>query len=361
MCVSTGTTLLITTFIAPWTSEIDLSLEAIFIFLMPAVMTLFLIIMRLRLKNSLYFNLSASILFLLFFMISIVFLLNQIEVTVQVMVMFIPMGIFVVIFMLVQIVQSIKQPLMEITNITHKLAEGDLTSEVTQIQYYGKEYGELKLAYDKMMHYLINIVTTIKNSAENLSTSSKELSTTFNGVNTLSGEIAIAIQQISQVASNQSESASSAIDQVEKMSIVIDHSLQDVGVTVQVIEDIASQTNILALNAAIEAARAGDYGKGFAVVADNVRRLAEETKTNASDISTLTDSMVTNIGGNVANLHSTMQGFSSQSEEFSATSEEIAAATEEQTASMHELTNAAHELRRLSEAMSVVIANFKLS
>ena len=350
MCVSTGTTLLITTFIAPWTSEIDLSLETIFIFLMPAVMTLFLIIMRLRLKNSLYFNLSASILFLLFFMISIVFLLNQIEVTVQVMVMSIPMGIFIVIFMLVQIVQSIKQPLMEITNITHKLAEGDLTSEVTQIQYYGK-----------MMHYLINIVTTIKNSAENLSTSSKELSTTFNGVNTLSGEIAIAIQQISQVASNQSESASSAIDQVEKMSIVIDHSLQDVGVTVQVIEDIASQTNILALNAAIEAARAGDYGKGFAVVADNVRRLAEETKTNASDISTLTDSMVTNIGGNVANLHSTMQGFSSQSEEFSATSEEIAAATEEQTASMHELTNAAHELRRLSEAMSVVIANFKLS
>ncbi len=359
--ISTLVTWTTTTFILPWTSEINLSIETIFIFLMPTVMIIFLIILRLRLKNSLYFNLSASILTLIVFLVSIVFLLNQINVTLQIMVIGIPLGTFVTIFLLIQIVQSVKQPLEEITHITHKLAEGDLTIEIAEIQHYGREYGDLKQAYDKMTNYLIDIVTTIKSSAVNLSTSSEEFSATFNEINVLSGEIAVAIQQISQAASHQSESATIAIDHVQKMSEVIDHSLHNVGTTLQVIEDIASQTNILALNAAIEAARAGEYGKGFAVVADNVRRLAEETKTNAADISTFTDDMVTDIGGNVTKLHTTMQNFSGQSEEFSATSEEIAAATEEQTASMHELTGAAQELRRLSDALNIIIADFKLS
>jgi len=140
-------------------------------------------------------------------------------------------------------------------------------------------------------------------------------------------ELMAAVKDLNALVTSLQDDAEGELELSSKLQTLVG-DVQQTKQILEVISDIADQTNLLALNAAIEAARAGEHGRGFAVVADEVRKLAERTQKSLSEISATVNVVVQSISdistemnsnsGNVETLlknSSTVQGkieFSSQ-------------------------------------------------
>jgi methyl-accepting chemotaxis protein len=133
---------------------------------------------------------------------------------------------------------------------------------------------------------------------------------------------------------------------------------QQIGVIVETIEDIASQTNLLALNAAIEAARAGEHGKGFAVVADEVRKLAERSASATKEIATLISGIQATIKESVNAMDDSALEVENGVERASQSGEalnNILLAVENVTQQVDEITSAAQRINTASNEMVVAM------
>lgn len=145
---------------------------------------------------------------------------------------------------------------------------------------------------------------------------------------------------VGQVSLNMGEMARSSADLAEsgqkaaEMTQDALRAARQTGEILEIITEIANETNLLGLNAAIEAARAGDQGRGFSVVAEEIRNLASQTKASAKSIK----GVIERINGAIDCIAKIVQETAATSEEQAATNQEISASLESINRHMVELS-----------------------
>lgn len=149
----------------------------------------------------------------------------------------------------------------------------EITSSIHDVAYHSNEQS-----------------TSITNVAQSVTTMTNELAQ----VSAYTEDVAKSAQHTTKTANKGNELIQHAVEQMSATTSMLQNTssivstlsdnTNEIGDIVSLITAIAEQTNLLALNASIEAARAGEHGKGFAVVAEEVRKLADQSQTAASDI-----------------------------------------------------------------------------
>jgi len=238
-------------------------------------------------------------------------------------------------FLAASAVRATDKSLGELQTMAEAFGRGDFSCRVSDgnRDMFGKVAGQFNLAAEKVGEVsgqLLAGITDLVSNAAKLADSASALrqgageqteQTTqavaaMDAISRTIHEVACNSMEASQVSQNGQETAmagnevvvqtvrsmESIAQSVANCSRILEelgrHSGQ-IGQIVNVIEDIADQTNLLALNAAIEAARAGEQGRGFAVVADEVRNLASRTTIETSHIAQLIREMQTNASRSV--------------------------------------------------------------
>jgi len=242
------------------------------------------------------------------------------------------------------------------------ILKGEMLITMQRINQLGSELNEnAKLNLRNGMHLEKNSIT-MNQSVENLASKANEQAASLE-------QTAAAVEEITSITKNNAQNASTmaSLSKEVKNSVLlgeklahqttssmdeINEKVEAINEAINVIDQIAFQTNILSLNAAVEAATAGEAGKGFAVVAQEVRNLANRSSDAAKEIKSLVENatMKTNEGKNISNEMS--KGYDNLNQLITKTIDliqNVSTASQEQLSGIQQINHAVSMLDKVTQ------------